>query len=268
VTQGNQMIESHDLSPDGDSIVYDVAGPGGYHKIYKKRLQGGEAALVAEIPGTDLFAPTWSPDGKEITFQANPGGIFVVPAQGGTPVPLTHRSPSAPGFDVIPTWSPDGLAIAFRSNGPQGNEDYNIWLVRRDRVGGPWSEEPTRLTNFRCGGWMRWAPDGESLLCRSGGDWVRVSSTDGRELDRFTAHYGTFSNDGSTIYFATRRDGRFALWSIPTSGGDVSELVTFDDPQFRHPLFDSNINITVGQDRFYITFGEYESDIRVVDLEW
>jgi len=274
VTTGNQIIESHDVSADGEWVVFDSDIQGEFD-IYKMPLGEGpsQPQLVADIAG-NAFDPAWSPDGTEIAFygrgSAGTGGaseVFVVSADGGTPEQLTDF----PGGDDRPTWSPDGLAIAYQSLGPQGVGPWNVWVVSRDGVGLPWGG-PAQLTDFGC--WFpEWAPDGASLLCDTQGGWARVS-TDGEVLVSYDpssvgivfSNSPLFSTDGSRIYFVgDDEDGWRGVWWIPANGGDATKVVAVavDDPGLDVPGY-----FTVGEDILYLTIAEYESDIWVMDLEW
>jgi len=151
VTTGNQVIESHDLSPDGRFITFDGNRLGGDADIYRMPLEGGTAQLIADLPG-DTFSPVWSPDGTEIAFEGTtPGtrrsGLFVVPANGGDPRLIVDF----PGPDAYPAWSPDGLDIAFMSRGPQGNDPLRSGSIDGfpmliPRLGPRWREP-----GLRCG---------------------------------------------------------------------------------------------------------------------
>ena len=267
VTAGNQLIEGHDLSPDGEWIAFSGDLRGG-SDIYKMPPAGGPPHLVADITA-DAFAPDWSPDGTEITVfsgRSSPD-VLVVSVDDGTPEQLTDF----PGFDVFPDWSPDGLAIAFMSEGPQGVGPWNIWIVSRDSVAMPWSE-PVQLTDFGCAD-PEWAPDGASLVCLLTEElvWVRVSG-DGEVLSRYDPSAAgqqsfdklRFSPDGSRIYvIATDHDGSEGVWWIPVNGGGATKVVAFDDPSLTVPGF-----FTVGPEHLYLTIAEYESDVWVMDLEW
>jgi serine/threonine-protein kinase len=262
VTTGNQVVELHALSPDGEWIVFDSRRQG-ENDIYKQRLDGGSQQLVADFTG-HAYDPDWSPGGSEIAFEAS-GGILVVSADGGTP----EVAADFPGYDGGPSWSPDGLTIAFDSEGPRAELPNKMWIVSRDSVGAPW-HDPVQLSDFGCG-WPDWAPDGESLVCyaaRRGwwkisrhGEVLYDSSTTG--LRRFSPP--RFSPDGSRIYFsATHDDGREGLWWIPAGGGDATLAVAFDDPM----LEVIGGYLTVGPENLYLTIAQHESDIRVVDLAW
>ncbi len=276
VTTGNQLIETHSLSPDSEWIAFDSDIGAGAFDIYKQRLGSGSSRprLVAEI-SRDAQDPVWSPDGSEIAFTGTPeepdtitvgnAEVFVVSADGGSPVQVTDCVATSP------SWSPDGLAIAFNSWGPDPTGDRNIWVISRDEVGRPWSD-PAQLTDLDECAWPEWAPDGESLVCRTGnGGWVRVSM-DGEILSRKDAspvtvsYFSTpvFSPDGSRLYLSgTHEDGSRGIWWVPADGGEATMVVAFDDPSL--VVFSQ---LTVGPEAFYLTIAEYESDIWVMDLDW
>jgi serine/threonine protein kinase/Tol biopolymer transport system component len=111
VTTGNQVVEGHDESADGQWIIYDSnLGQAGGSQLYKKRLDGG-----APIPlGVEGGAPRWSPDGSEVSFEN--GTLKLVSADGGTPTDILHNEPGDTGYNAPPHWSPDGLHLAFWSN--------------------------------------------------------------------------------------------------------------------------------------------------------
>jgi len=262
VTTGNQVIEVHDLSPDGRFITYSGSRLGNAD-IYRMPLEGGTAQLIADLPG-DAFYPAWSPDGTEIAFYAVlPGtgsGLFVVPANGGDP----RLVADFPHGDLNSAWSPDGLHIAFPARGPQVSDPNAIWTVSRERVGDDWGD-PVRLTDFTCLV-PDWAPDGESLVCVTGLELVIVSKTV-EIVTRFDPQMGSssphFSPDGSEVYFFVKRGPAPGVWSFPVTGGEATQLVAFDDPSVS--VFTA---FTVGADHFYLSISEYESDIYVMDLEW
>jgi Tol biopolymer transport system component len=72
-----------------------------------KPVGEGSAVPVTDDPAHD-WQPDWSPVGNEIVFRSERagGGLYVVPATGGTPRRLTD-------FGRNPLWSPDGTRIFF-----------------------------------------------------------------------------------------------------------------------------------------------------------
>ena len=273
VTTGNQVIECHDVSPDGKWIVYDD-NLRGNQDLYKMRVDGGQAVPVTNYPG-DEAAPRWSPDGREIVFytgdSVNTGEIEVVPAVGGAPVLL---SASHGTFSNYPRWSRDGLAIFFWSDRTGRPRD---WILTRDSVGGAW-HEAVMFADVDAHGDGEWAPDGSGVLeSWNLGSMPQVISDGGHVIWRrdLTAAYGLtvplhgvpvyhYSRDGRTIYvWAVHRDGRQGIWAIPVAGGAARLVVAYDDPAFPAPIY-----FSVGPDRLYLTVSQYESNIWVAQLHW
>lgn len=104
-----------DWSPDGEWVVY-VSDREGSMDIWKKQLAGGQAVRMTAAPGNEI-EPAWSPDGRNIAFRGDlkGGGIFITPANGGTPYQLTT-------FGGSPDWSPNSRRLVFSAYG-------NIYLV-------------------------------------------------------------------------------------------------------------------------------------------
>jgi serine/threonine-protein kinase len=264
VTNDNALNEDHDISPDGRWIVFDSDRTGNMD-IYTMPLEGGSPTRITDSP-FDEFGPRWSPDGTEIAFygvfEEGERGVKVVPANGGTQVELAR----GPEWNIYPIWSPSALDIAFLSR-RRGRSQ--VWLVSREVIGGSWGEA-TQLTDFSCEP-SDWAPDGRGVLCLAGGEIVLVSregevlwrhdpSTAGLVLQRFRQK---FSRDGSIIYSAGRHeDGSNGIWAVPTQSGDPSLVIAYDDAEVRGLWY-----LSVGPDNLYITVGEYESDIWVMDVE-
>lgn len=265
VTKGNQVIENHDVSPDGKWLAFD-SNLRGNMDIYKMPVAGGEAVRLTESPW-DEWVPRWSPDGTEIAYFSGSGAgstaIAVMPAGGGTPITLTHRDV----VDSWPSWSADGLQIYFTScNGTICRAN----VLTRDSVGGRW-REPVQLTDSWCG-YPERAPTRPALLCRnnSRGTVSLVSTQTGRVLvpDFIAAaalarlSLPRYSRDGRTVYaVATHSDGRRGIWAIPSAGGPARLVVAFDDSLLVPTAF-----VSVGPDRLYLTLSEYESEIWVARL--
>jgi serine/threonine-protein kinase len=262
VTSGTQVVEGHDVSPDGEWLVYD-SNLRGNADIYKRRLDGGESIPLVTGP-TDAFGPVWSPDGREVAFFGGPGvgDVFVVSAEGGTPVQLTD----APAVDGFARWSPDGLRITFASD---RTGRFEVWLLARARVGGPW-REAVQLTDFGCVPYM-WAPDGSGVLCSTVQlqTLVLVSAV-GAVLWRrdlvaagfSDLDYVVFAENGLSLYLAATRGGRRGVWTWPLDRGEPRLLVGFDDPLLAPLGF-----ISVHGHQLYLTVAQNESDIWVMDLK-
>jgi Tol biopolymer transport system component len=104
----------------------------------------GRKTVIAEKAGVYLYAPDFSPDGRWVVFQANPGStqtnveqLFVAPLDTGLPVE-PERWIAVTGlkyFDSNPKWSHDGRQLYFMSTRDGSN---CLWAVRLDaRTKGP-----------------------------------------------------------------------------------------------------------------------------------
>ena len=75
-----------------------------------------------------MRAPSWSPDGRRIAFEASIAGnsdIFVIDADGGEPKRLTVEA----SIDGLPNWSQDGRTIFFTSDRSGRRE---VWKMGSD----------------------------------------------------------------------------------------------------------------------------------------
>lgn len=115
-------------APDSRRLVYHSSLR---HGIWVTSIDGGPARQVAPFGSR----PAWSPDGRTIAFQSDeflnefgqPGSqLWIVPADGGEPQPLTQPG-APPGGHGSPLWSPDGTLVYFVAT---RNVLYEQWSVR------------------------------------------------------------------------------------------------------------------------------------------
>ena len=261
VTLGNQIAESHRVSPDGQWLAYD-SNLEGNQDIFIIPIEGGEPRQLTTDPGDD-FVPEFSPDGREIAFYSMRHGnrdLFLIGADGNNELRLTDD----PREEQHPSFSPDGLRIAYYVTG----NPNQVWVMSRESVGAEWSS-PQQLTQ---GGGVhpRWSPDGRRILYALA-NVIGVVTLDGEEtrlLDGAVAGFvgvakPDWSRDGRVIYFsATRSDGSQGLYSMPAAGGEPRLLIRYDDPARQVFVY----GFSVGDGKVYLTVSEFESDIYVMDL--
>jgi eukaryotic-like serine/threonine-protein kinase len=225
VTTWSGLDFSPSLSPDGNSVAYSSDRSGSFEIFVKQLAPGGREIQITSDGGLS-FEPAWSPDGKLIAFHSKSrGGIWVVPALGGTSRQLTE-------FGSYPAWSPDGSVIAFQSSGIGDDlasigsgalTSSTIWTV--STLGGL----PNALTQVGKppGGHAApsWSPDGKWLVFGAVGlnGETRVWSMSAkggqlRQIVNFSSFDPIFSPDGKAIYFAgIERGFTFGLWKVRIS---------------------------------------------------
>jgi eukaryotic-like serine/threonine-protein kinase len=268
VTSGTQVVETHDLSPDGQWLVYS-SNLRGNADLYKVPVSGGEPIPLTDTP-TYEYSPSWSPVSGEVAYESD-GDLYVLPGTGGAAAKVV----STPAIELQPVWSPDGLQLAFGSNRPK---PWVAWTVQRERVGGNWAE-PRQVPGYSCF-LIQWSPDGKGLLCRERDTAVVMVSTSGEKLWRRDLaaaglvgpkmSSGTLSNaaklspDGSTLYVEVAGGPRAGVWSWPLRGGAPRLIVKFSDPSLV-PYVNPG-TLRVSRDEVYLTIAELESDIWVMNL--
>ena len=130
LTPATDNCKQPNWSPAGDRILYQKE-EGGRWAIWTMNTDGSDRRPVtgADESGTDAI---FSPDGRWIIYSSENeavelANIYKIPAEGGTPVRITHYS----GYDGAPSISPDGRRIAFESSAgyPEGSAGTSLWLI-------------------------------------------------------------------------------------------------------------------------------------------
>ncbi|MGH7551583.1 MAG: TolB family protein, partial [Longimicrobiales bacterium] len=96
---------SVDVSPDGQSIVFDLLGD-----LYTLPIGGGKATRITSGLAYDA-QPRYSPDGKKIVFVSDKSGGDNVWTMSLDMKDTTQVSQGNTSLYVSPDWSPDGKYI-------------------------------------------------------------------------------------------------------------------------------------------------------------
>ncbi len=112
-----RMAQTPSLSPDGSTIVFSALG-----ELYSMPLEEGASPRKIERAGTGVFQPSWSRDGRYITYiswDPNGGNIWQMRANGrGRPQQVSKTA----SYYSDPHFTPDGSEIvAIRTSNHQFN---------------------------------------------------------------------------------------------------------------------------------------------------
>jgi Tol biopolymer transport system component len=150
------------VSRDGKLLAFGSdRATGDNLDIWVYQIGGREPLRLTQDPA-DESEPAFSPDGATIAFRSEKdgGGVYLVPALGGTPVLLAARGRN-------PRFSPDGKSVAYSVGGEAVSNPGTAGVFVIDAGGGVQRAihpEMATATN------PIWSPAGDKLLVLGRGD--------------------------------------------------------------------------------------------------
>jgi Tol biopolymer transport system component/DNA-binding winged helix-turn-helix (wHTH) protein len=233
----NTWPESSGLawSPDGETIAFTENNKDKIHSHIALLSMGDFRTRPLTWPDDRHmdYLPAYSPNGHFIAFQRdNVGGttgdIYIVPARGGEPKPVTHDLRSKAGL----AWTPDGKEIIF-SRGNEYERSGSLW--RLPVSGGT----PTAIAGVG-GGAIHpsvarrarrlvyehvftkenlWQLDLSDEKHRRGSPTALLSEAG----NKMRPH---FSPDGRRIAFESDRLGYWEIWACDANGSNCGQLTS------------------------------------------
>jgi len=262
ITKSDQIIETVQVSPDGQWVVFD-SDMSGNQDIYKMPVAGGEAIqLTTHLSGD--FTPSWSPDGEKIVFHSFREGnrdIFVMSKDGESIERITDN----PSHEMGASFVSNGKQIAFSSN---RTGRYELYVVTQEESG--WSE-PEQITSDGCSS-ARGFSIGNSVAYITE-DGLRIINLDDRKEKTLVESHDAlktprprfigWSADGNTVYYsAVDGHGVESIWAVPATGGEPELKVISDDPYFKLAL----LGFSTDARHFYFPMRMIESNVWILDL--
>ena len=232
------------ISPDGNTIAFTYMGD-----IWTVPTKGGQATRITHTEDYYEDHPVWSPDSKSLAFSGNRTGnfdIFMVDAQGGTPVQITFDSSN----ETPEAFSPDGELIYFSAAlqddaqnilFPTGRltEFYQIPVTGGNPV--QIAGIPIQMPSF-----AKTNPDIIYFQDQKGmeDEWRKHhTSSVTRDIWKWDRQNGTFSNitsrpgedrnpavspDGSMVFFLRENPGEsINVFSMNPDGSQVTQITDF-----------------------------------------
>jgi serine/threonine protein kinase len=262
ITQGNQIVESVQISHDGLWLSYD-SDLSGNTELYKIPAAGGDSIQLTSHPSED-FVPNWSHDDEWIVFHSFREGnrdIFIIDKDGGAVQQLTDES----SHEFGPSFSPDDSMIAFMSD---RTSRYEVYIISRNDPG--WGE-PVQLTTD--GGTLpRWSPAANVIAYISEDSLKVLSYDDGKTWTLISPQLSpdtirpasvAWSPDGKIVYFqAQGEQGIGGIWAVPVEGGKPELKIISDDARLILGLY----NFCADYESFYFSFRVVESNVWIMDL--
>jgi Tol biopolymer transport system component len=99
------------FSPDGQWVAYTSYSDG---TLWRSKIDGTDRLQIT-FPPLQVFLPRWSPDSRQIAFNARlpdtVWNVYIVSSEGGTPLRVLPSEES----QMDANWSPDGKSVAFGS---------------------------------------------------------------------------------------------------------------------------------------------------------
>ena len=229
-TEGSWI--SLDVSPDGQTIVFDLLGD-----LYTMPFAGGTATSLTQGMAFD-GQPRFSPDGQTVAFisdRSGGDGLWTISVDKADTVRITKGNNSA---YQSPEWTPDGdYIVATKQNPGQGK----MWMYHRKGGGGAQLiEEPenARTTGAafgpderyiwhsrRTGTWTYNSPGADYQL------WVYDRET-GESSSRSSRYGGAFrptlSPDGQWLVYGSRH--------VSETGLRIRDMETGDERWLAFPV--------------------------------
>ena len=248
------------FSSSGELVAF-VSDRSGAPEIWVGEIESGDVRRLTFFDGGLLLRPRWSPDDKEIVFNARVDGnadIYSVNLETGVVSQITDH----PAIDAMPEWSRDGDHILYTSN---RSGDWQIW---RKPVGDVDAVQLTTqggtapVENVALNGVLHERPGLPGL-------WLfnNTSSASARSVaayDQDDAGHWTVQKDD--VFFLEKEKGEVVLWRLNPQTNERKRLSVLHDIRENEI---HTIKITMAPDGEYLIYSKIDarfSDLQLLEL--
>ncbi|HKR38009.1 MAG TPA: CehA/McbA family metallohydrolase [Steroidobacteraceae bacterium] len=230
-------------SPDGESLVYSMAG-----SLWRQKIGTELAVELTHGPGYD-YQPDWSPDGKLIVFARHHNNaieLWQLDVASGAAQQLTTTD----AVNLEPRYSPDGKRLAYVSTAGSGH--FNLFVAPLDgaKLGTPRAVVAAHESKIARYYYSKhdhtinpsWTPDGERLLFVSNreiaygtGDACSAAADGTGEVKCFLHEETSWrarpevAPDGRRVLYSSYQGRQWHQLWLTTLAGDAQLPLTFGD---------------------------------------
>ncbi len=222
---------SLDVSPDGETIVFDLLGD-----LYLMPVSGGEATRLTRGMGYNA-QPRFSPDGERIVFLSDRNGgenVWILSVDLSDTIQVTRGKDDA---YLSPTFTPDGEYVVVS----KGARAQKPWIYHVE--GGTGAALFTEPENLRATG-LAFGPDGRYLwFAQRMGAWQYNAAFPQYQLAVYDRERGTrtvmTSRYGSAFRPALSPDGRWLVYGsrhFADTGLRIRDLESGEERWLAYPV--------------------------------
>ncbi len=229
---------SLDVSPDGETIVFELLGD-----LYTVPIEGGEATAITSGLAFDA-QPRFSPDGDRVLFVSDRTGgenLWTLNLENGDTLRITDGNDAK---YLSPAWTPDGNYVVA-SRGESRIGVVNLWLSHVEGGAGRMLvEEPEDADDPPKTVGAAVSPDGRFIWhARRSGSWDYNAAFPQYQLEVFDRQtgqtYPRSSRYGSAFRPTLSPDGRWLVYGTryeAETGLRLRDLETGDERWLAHPV--------------------------------